>query len=957
MTWRQHQRAAFAAVQADQRRKRIDGVPLRSWVVMPPGSGKTYVGLGLAQLARAATGATVVVLVPTTAVQGQWIAAAADLGLEASTDRSVTAEVTVLTFQAVAHLVPPTEEPPPDAAVDPEGDPLELPEEIDGIADTEIGARLHENGSDLVARLTELSPLLVVLDEAHHLLEAWGSLLVETLAHLGNASVVALTGTPRGGVGGEQRLALTTYFGSTAYEASAVDLVRQGDLAPYAELAWFTEPTAAEVTWMGEAPLRLAELVALLDAPGFGSTSMRDWLRLRFVTPTRSWRRRVSWTSLAAADPAVADALLRHAHAGEVDLPGGARLRREHRRPPTLEDRMLLVDDWLRRCVAPSDDPRDAEVLAVLRRTLPAVGWVWTRHGVRRGREMADRVLARSEAKSVACVEILHHTVGVLGPRMRMLVLTDHESASSTVPMTVRGVVDGKAGSAWAVLDELTHDRATDLLQPVLVTGRTVAGTPATMTDLASFVAERDPDLGATLRVEPVPLASAEAGRVPLARLVGERRPDGSLPWQAHRWIGEVTAYLTAGRTQVLVGTRSVLGEGWDARCVTGIVDLTTPTTHQSAVQVRGRSLRTDPAWPEKVAVNWTPVCVAEGHPSGAQDWERLVAKLEGYVAPHPAGGLDVGAGSLWWPQRFDGRPAVPPVDRFAELNAAAMRRATDLEAIRDAWSVGEPTGVGRRRASHGALRGFVTHRTVELPPPGTVVEPRVAPELPFSGNDITVGGLAVTGFGVGLLVGGGVGIASDLVEAIMVAGGAVGASLGTALHFVRRRRGGWRVRTAEEALEHARRRPGLQHVAGAVAAALHELRLTTVPAESTELTIGTDGSYGADLRGASAEEREVFSVALAEVIGPLEKAQFLVSVALLSPSGPDGDRARIRAILAGQGIVHDDEAWFAVPSVIGDDADRAATYAACWARWTGGRDVALATATPEGAGVLAAHA
>ena len=52
-----------------------------------------------------------------------------------------------------------------------------------------------------------------------------------------------------------------------------------------------------------------------------------------------------------------------------------------------------------------------------------------------------------------------------------------------------------------------------------------------------------------------------------------------------------------------------------------------------------------------------------------------------------------------------------------------------------------------------------------------------------------------------------------------------------------------------------------------------------------------------------------------------------------------------------------DDEAWFAVPSVVGDDADRAATYAACWARWTGGRDVAVATATPEGAGVLAAHA
>lgn len=923
LTWRAHQRAAFAAVQADQRRKRIDGVPLRSWVVMPPGAGKTYVGLGLARLAREASGATVVVLVPTTAVQGQWVAAAADLGLEASTDRSFAAEVTVLTFQAVAHLVPPTEEPPADPAVDPEGDPLELPEEIDGIADAEIGARLHENGSDLVARLTELSPLLVLLDEAHHLLEAWGSLLVETLAHLGNASVVALTGTPRGGVGGEQRRALTTYFGATAYEASAVDLVRQGDLAPYAELAWFTTPTAAEVTWMGEAPLRLAELTALLDAPGFGSTSLREWLRLRFVTPTRSWRRRVSWSSLAAADPAVADAFLRYAHAGEAGLPGGARLRRQHRVPPSLEDRMLLVDDWLRRCVAPSEDPRDAEALAVLRRTLPAVGWVWTRHGVRRGREMADRVLARSEAKSMACVEILHHTTGVLGPRMRMLVLTDHESATSTVPMTVRGAVDGKAGSAWAVLDELTHDSATDLLDPVLVTGRTVAGTPGAMADLAAFVAERDPGLGATLRVVPVPLASAEAGRVPLARLEGVRLPDGSLPWQAHRWIGEVTAYLTAGRTQVLVGTRSVLGEGWDARCVTGIIDLTTPTTHQSAVQVRGRSLRTDPAWPAKVAVNWTPVCVAEGHPRGAQDWERTVAKLEGYVAPHLAGGLDVGPGCLWSPQSFDG--AAPPERRFAELNATAVRRAADLAGIRAAWSAGEPPGVGRRRASDGALRGFVTHRDVELPPPGTVVEPRAVPDLPELPR-------------VRLTSASG---ATDLLDLVREA----------------RHRRSDRRQLGEDVLAHARRGPGLQHVAGAVADALLELGLTHVPAEDVELVIGADGSYDAVLRGARPHEEDVYAAALAEAVGPLEDARFLVSVPILSPPPERGDPRSVRRAARRREVVHDDEAWFVVPSVIGDDPDRAATYAACWARWTGGRDVAVATATPEGAGVLAAHA
>ena len=68
---------------------------------------------------------------------------------------------------------------------------------------------------------------------------------------------------------------------------------------------------------------------------------------------------------------------------------------------------MLLVDDWLRRCIARSGVPGDEAVVAAVRRALPAVGWVWTRHGIRRGRTPVDRVLARSESKTTATVEIV----------------------------------------------------------------------------------------------------------------------------------------------------------------------------------------------------------------------------------------------------------------------------------------------------------------------------------------------------------------------------------------------------------------------------------------------------------------------------------------------------------------------------------------------------------------------
>ena len=71
----------------------------RAWVALPPGAGKTLVGLLTVRdrLAAAAVGKAVV-LGPNTAIQGQWAAQGAALGLEVSTDRSLEHPLTALTY-------------------------------------------------------------------------------------------------------------------------------------------------------------------------------------------------------------------------------------------------------------------------------------------------------------------------------------------------------------------------------------------------------------------------------------------------------------------------------------------------------------------------------------------------------------------------------------------------------------------------------------------------------------------------------------------------------------------------------------------------------------------------------------------------------------------------------------------------------------------------------------------
>ncbi|MCW2932153.1 MAG: box helicase, N-terminal, partial [Actinomycetia bacterium] len=58
-----------------------------------------------------------------------------------------------------------------------------------------------------------------------------------------------------------------------------------------------------------------------------------------------------------------------------------------------------------------------------------------------------------------------------------------------------------------------------------------------------------------------------------------------------------------------LIGTWTLLGEGWDAPAVNVVIDLTAATTPTSVVQARGRALRLDDGWPQKVADNWAVIC------------------------------------------------------------------------------------------------------------------------------------------------------------------------------------------------------------------------------------------------------------------------------------------------------------------------------------------------------------
>jgi hypothetical protein len=153
-----------------------------------------------------------------------------------------------------------------------------------------------------------------------------------------------------------------------------------------------------------------------------------------------------------------------------------------------------------------------------------------------------------------------------------------------------------------------------------------------------------------------------------------------------------ITEFFQQGITKCLVGTRGLLGEGWDASRINVLVDLTTVTTSMSINQLRGRSIRLDSLWPDKVANNWDVVCLAEEFTKGFDDYERFKDKHKQLYGVCDDGTIEKGVGHVHAAFN-DVRPEG--INEGMELfNEEMLSRAINRQKCRQLWGIGLPFNV-----------------------------------------------------------------------------------------------------------------------------------------------------------------------------------------------------------------------------------------------------------------------
>ena len=776
-SWRPYQARVLAELDAHLDDERVH-------VVAPPGSGKTLLGLeAVRRMGRPA-----LILAPTLALRDQWLDRFAEhyagAPISVSTDLRQPGVLTATTYQAlhVAHKA----------------------NALAGLAEAGIGT--------------------IVVDEAHHLRNAWWRTLRALRDGLAGVRVIALTATPPYDVPPAEWSRYEAFCGPPDAEISTPELVRAGHLCPHLDAVHLSLPAPADQDDIHAHRAR-AEAFAerFLGGPWMDTLAQHPWLRQPDAHADAIVDEAPEWFVGALA---VLRASGRDVQAAAAVL----NLAAEHLPPARLSLLSRVLDGVLgeqkRVFAGLAGESQVRELGADLNRMGARLGSRTLLHQP----PAVRKALGRSASKMESVAEVVAFEAEHRGAGLRAVVLADriHEEA-------------------WAE----AHDRQPRLgVAPLVSRLRGLAG-PAVGAVTGRFAAVPEEVLPALLREA----EGLELTVEPIASEPGLMRVSCSNAGLA----GPMTRLFERGEIRVLVGTVALLGEGWDAPAANVLVMASYAATFVQTGQMRGRVLRTDLASPLKVSAIWHLACVEPGAENGGPDLSTLRRRFAAFAGPREgrAGGaptLETGMARLALPA-----PPFSPRE-VEEANARAYASVVSLEHVRNLWRASTGSGADGRQ-----LRPTLRVPSSQDPLPSTLrVRPPAWTERFPAGWVGGTGALALASLGGTLS-----GLAAPFVLALwLTTAGFGGLAAGITASRVAQRR-----RYARDLGAYGLR---LWTVGEVVLAALRESG--QIRSEKAQVWIGREGGVlDARIDGATVPEGDVFAAALAEAVSEIRSPRYLL--------------------------------------------------------------------------------
>jgi superfamily II DNA or RNA helicase len=657
----------------------------RLHVVAAPGSGKTVFGLEVVRRINQRT----LVLAPTITIRNQWVERLVEHFLPPdspkpnwiSTDIRHPQLFTVATYQALHAL----------CSGEAEHVEEQTPEEQNGLGAEPTTGNGNEKPKvpvHLPDSLTGFKTLVV--DEAHHLRAEWWRTLTFVSEQL-RPTIVALTATPPYDVSPYEWQRYEELCGAVDAEVAVPELVLQGDLCPHQDYVYFSTPAEPEQKTLTEFRTSVDAFIARLRQNNkfTSAIAVHPWI----TNPDLHMEEILN-------DPEYLSSMVIFLNAAGDNVPSEVldALGIGLKRIPPLDLEWLEV--LLTHCLYSDVENFSAieSTTKTIRHELLAIGAIERRRVVLQNSSDHAKLLTTSVTKLHSIEEIVRLEAGAQGEKLRCVVLTDF-IRKTELPKTTEELSTFEDIGVVPIFETL---RRADI--PVMHLGVLCGSLVIVPASCEVMIRKTASSLG--IRLDDLTLRPLIHDPNYLSiEITGEYR-QGS--------VRLLTAVFEQGGITVLVGTKSLLGEGWDAPTINTLILASFVGSYVLSNQMRGRSIRVDPACPTKTANIWHLVCAEPGLFGPGNDYELLVRRCSAFVGVNAASSIiENGTERLGL--------GKPPFTRaqIGDLNDRTCRRALDRDGLRRSWDEALAAGPMKQmtyglKAKEEALpRGFIISSTL----------------------------------------------------------------------------------------------------------------------------------------------------------------------------------------------------------------------------------------------------
>ncbi|MBN2270128.1 MAG: DEAD/DEAH box helicase family protein [Sedimentisphaerales bacterium] len=638
----------------------------RLHIIAAPGSGKTVLGLEVARRLDRPT----LIFSPTLAIRDQWVERLVGLFTEAGSGTLdwVSKNIkrpgffTVSTYQGLHSAytgVPEEEDQDDEEGRRPDGE------------DPGISRRGLKGRRDLISKLRRIGIETLILDEAHHLRNEWWKCLIDIKEQLGNPTIVALTATPPFDVSPFEWERYIELCGPVDSEICVPELVLERNLCPHQDYVYISEPLQSERARIKEFRRQVDEFLRRLCV---------DEQFISALENHRCMNRASEYVEEILSDPAFYSSMaffLNHVKGRPpkkllhiIGFPAG--------KCPGLN--LEWAETLLAGCLYSHSGTFTGceEVFERISRDLKRIGAIERRQLGLRSTGRIARLLVASASKLESIKNIVRIESETLGPDLRMVILTDFirredfpKNANDVQPLKRLGVVP--------IFEVIRRDTPGDVKLGIL------SGSLVVIPWEAKALLE---EIAGSMAIDLNDIRYSELGHDSsfcTVTISGSER---------QKIVTLITRLFSRGGVTVLVGTKSLLGEGWDAPSINCLILASFVGSYMLSNQMRGRAIRTQPSNPEKSANIWHLVCVEHGRDQPSEDMEMLTRRFkafEGVSLQQPV--IENGIERLGL-----GRPPFA-AEKIEQINARMSRMATDRARLMAEWEQALASGLGGRMA------------------------------------------------------------------------------------------------------------------------------------------------------------------------------------------------------------------------------------------------------------------